>query len=159
MLASVGVQSVKLPPRSPNLNAHAERFVRSIKESCLNRIIFFGETSLRRAAHECVAHYHHERNQSGSWQPAHPPRTEPIRERRSNPAASAPWRDAELLLPFCSLNQGIEYSDLTGQVFATWRASTKVRRSNGDSLFVYLPQWANSGANVLALPQLWARHA
>jgi len=65
MLASVGVQSVKLPPRSPNLNAHAERFVRSIKESCLNRIIFFGETSLRRAVHEFVAHYHHERNHQG----------------------------------------------------------------------------------------------
>jgi putative transposase len=56
---------VKLPPQSPNLNAHAERFVRSIKESCLNRIIFFGETSLRRAVHQFVAHYHHERNHQG----------------------------------------------------------------------------------------------
>jgi putative transposase len=35
LLAAVGVKSVKLPPRSPNLNAYAERFVRSIKESCL----------------------------------------------------------------------------------------------------------------------------
>jgi putative transposase len=41
------VESVKLPPRSPNLNAYAERFVRSIKESCLERLILFGETSLR----------------------------------------------------------------------------------------------------------------
>lgn len=41
-LESVGVKSVKLPPRSPNLNPHAERFVRSIKESCLDRMIFFG---------------------------------------------------------------------------------------------------------------------
>jgi putative transposase len=49
MLADVGIQSVKLPPpRSPNLNAHAERFVRSIKESCLDRMIFFGEVSLRK---------------------------------------------------------------------------------------------------------------
>ena len=40
MLAEVGVKSVKLPPRSPNLNAYAERFVRSIKESCLERMIF-----------------------------------------------------------------------------------------------------------------------
>jgi len=39
MLADVGVKSVKLPPRSPNLNAHAERFVRTIKESCLERMI------------------------------------------------------------------------------------------------------------------------
>ncbi len=54
MLAEVGVQSVKLPPRSPNLNAHAERFVRSIKESYLERMIFFGESAL-----------HTERNHQG----------------------------------------------------------------------------------------------
>jgi putative transposase len=49
MITDAGVETVKLPPRSPNLNAHAEGFVRSIKESCLNRIIFFGEESLRTA--------------------------------------------------------------------------------------------------------------
>src|SRR5215469_2849815 len=49
IITETGVESVKLPARSPNLNAHAERFVRSIKESCLNRIIFFGEESLRKA--------------------------------------------------------------------------------------------------------------
>jgi putative transposase len=65
LLADVGVKSVKLPPRSPNLNAHAERFVRSIKESCLERMILFGEGSLRKAAHEFLAHYHHERNHQG----------------------------------------------------------------------------------------------
>src|SRR6266542_5466165 len=42
-LRDAGVESVKLPPRSPNLNAHAERWVRSIKESCLERLILFGE--------------------------------------------------------------------------------------------------------------------
>ena len=47
MLADVGVKSVKLPPRTPNLNAHAERFVRTIKESCLERRILLGEESLR----------------------------------------------------------------------------------------------------------------
>jgi transposase InsO family protein len=47
MIADAGVESVKLPPRSPNLNAYAERFVRSIKECCLDRMIFFGEQSLR----------------------------------------------------------------------------------------------------------------
>jgi hypothetical protein len=57
MLVEVGVKSVKLPPRSPNLNAHAERFVRSIKEDCLKRLILFGEGSLRKAIHEFVAHY------------------------------------------------------------------------------------------------------
>jgi putative transposase len=64
-LGTSGVQSVKLPPRSPNLNAHAERFVRTIKESCLERLILFGEGSLRKAIHEFVEHYHRERNHQG----------------------------------------------------------------------------------------------
>jgi putative transposase len=46
-------------------NAHAERFVRTIKESCLERMILFGEGSLRRAIQEFVMHYHHERNHQG----------------------------------------------------------------------------------------------
>lgn len=65
MLAETGVKSVKLPPRSPNLNAYAERFVRSIKESCLDRMIFFGESSLRKGIREFVLHYHGERNHQG----------------------------------------------------------------------------------------------
>jgi transposase InsO family protein len=64
-LETSGVQSVKLPPRSPNLNAHAERFVRTIKESCLERLILFGEGSLRKAIHEFVEHHHRERNHQG----------------------------------------------------------------------------------------------
>src|SRR5260370_25256502 len=60
-----GVQSVKLPPQSPNLNAYAERFVRTIKESCLERMILFGEGSLRKAIHEFIQHCHHERNHQG----------------------------------------------------------------------------------------------
>lgn len=65
MLAEQGIESVKLPPRSPNLNAHAERFVRTIKEDCLEQMILFGEDALRRAIHEFVAHYHFERNHQG----------------------------------------------------------------------------------------------
>lgn len=57
LLGSVGVSAVKLPPQSPNLNAYAERFVRSIKESCLDRMILFGESSLRSVAREFVNHY------------------------------------------------------------------------------------------------------
>src|SRR6516165_8157772 len=57
--------SVKLPPRSPNLNAYAERFVRTIKEDCLEQTIFFGEDSLRNAVREYIAHYHGERNHQG----------------------------------------------------------------------------------------------
>jgi transposase InsO family protein len=65
MLREAGIKSVKLPPRSPNLNAYAERFVRTIKESCLERMIFFGEASLRKAVREFVTHYHTERNHQG----------------------------------------------------------------------------------------------
>jgi putative transposase len=65
MVAEVGIESVKLPPRSPNLNAYAERFVRTIKESCLDRLMLFGESSLRKTLWEFVAHYHRERNHQG----------------------------------------------------------------------------------------------
>ena len=65
LLASVGVTSVKLPPQSPNLNAYAERFVRSIKESCLERLILFGEASLKKSIQDFILHYHHERNHQG----------------------------------------------------------------------------------------------
>ena len=64
-LKQSGVQSITLPPRSPNLNAYAERFVRSIKEDCLERVIFFGEDHLRRAVREYLAHYRIERNHRG----------------------------------------------------------------------------------------------
>jgi putative transposase len=60
-----GTKVIRLPPRSPNLNAYAERFVRSIKEECLNRMIFIGQASLRFAVHEYVAHYHRERSHQG----------------------------------------------------------------------------------------------
>ena len=64
-LKLVGIESVKLPARSPNLNAYAERFVRSIKQSCLERLILFGETSLRTAVQNFIVHYHSERNHQG----------------------------------------------------------------------------------------------
>jgi transposase InsO family protein len=60
--AAAGVQVVRLPPRSPNLNAYAERFVRTIKETCWDRLILVGEGSLRRAVDEFIEYYHHERN-------------------------------------------------------------------------------------------------
>ena len=64
-LRAGGVRPVRLPARSPNLNAYAERFVRTIKESCLERMVLIGEGSLRRSIREFVAHYHHERNHQG----------------------------------------------------------------------------------------------
>lgn len=65
LLQRAGVESVRLPPRSPNLNAYCERFNRSIKEECLDRIIPIGESHLRHAVHEFVDHYHRERNHQG----------------------------------------------------------------------------------------------
>jgi putative transposase len=65
LLGDTDVEVVRLPPRSPNLNAYAERFVGSIKHECLNRMIFFGERSLRKATLEYTAHYHAERNHQG----------------------------------------------------------------------------------------------
>jgi len=62
LLDDAGARAVRLPPRSPNLNAYVERFILSIKSECLDRLIFFGENSLRRAINEFVRHYHEERN-------------------------------------------------------------------------------------------------
>ena len=65
ILTSGGVHPIRLPPKSPNLNAYAERFVRSIKEECLNRVVPLGEAHLRLLVHEYIAHYHRERNHQG----------------------------------------------------------------------------------------------
>ncbi len=65
VLGSSGVRTVKLPARSPNLNAYAERFVRSIKSECLAQIIPLGERHLRSAVEEYTEHYHLERNHQG----------------------------------------------------------------------------------------------
>ncbi len=65
LLGETGIEVVRLPARSPNLNAYAERFVRSIKDECLNQMIFFSERSLRKATREFVAHYHVERIHQG----------------------------------------------------------------------------------------------
>ena len=82
MLRSGGVEPIRLPPRSPNLNAFPERWVRSIKHECLSKLILFGELSLRRAVTEFLTHYHFERNHQGkenlllfpapAWPPPHP---------------------------------------------------------------------------------------
>jgi len=59
------VKGLRLPPRSPNWNAFAERWVRSVKEECLSHLILFGERSLRRAPIQFQEHYHEERNHQG----------------------------------------------------------------------------------------------
>jgi transposase InsO family protein len=65
LLTDSGVEPVLLPPRSPNLNAHCERFVRSMKEEVLERMVMLGERALYHVIHEYLAHYHAERNHQG----------------------------------------------------------------------------------------------
>ena len=65
ILASGDVGAIRLPPKSPNLNAYAERFVRSIKEECLHRVVPLGEGPLRLIVHEYVEHDQRERNHQG----------------------------------------------------------------------------------------------
>jgi transposase InsO family protein len=64
-LGEAGIRVVLTPYRAPNANAYAERFLRSIKEECLDRVIPFGERHLRRTMAEYLEHYHRERNQQG----------------------------------------------------------------------------------------------
>ena len=83
-----GTEVIRLPPMSPNLNAYAERFVRSIKDECLGKMIFVRQASLRRAIGEYMAHYHEERNHQGLGnrlirpQPRRVPNAALIRRRR-----------------------------------------------------------------------------
>jgi putative transposase len=65
MLHASGVEPVVLPPRSPNLNAYCERFVRSIKDEALNQMIVIGEAVLHSVIQSYLAHDHHERNHQG----------------------------------------------------------------------------------------------
>ena len=84
IIESGQVQTMRLPAHSPNLNAYAERWVRSVKEECLSKLILFGEGSLRRALQNYLAHYHAERNHQGKGnvllfpQMTQSPREEPV---------------------------------------------------------------------------------
>jgi transposase InsO family protein len=65
VLRAAGIECLKLPARSPNLDAVAERFVLSIKSECLDKLVPLGERHLRVAISEFVEHYHLERNHQG----------------------------------------------------------------------------------------------
>ena len=65
-LEEAGIRLVQTPYQAPNANAYGERFVRSIKDECLSRVIPFGERHLRRTIAEYVEHYHWERNHQGT---------------------------------------------------------------------------------------------
>ena len=65
ILRSAGIEAIVLPPRSQNLNAHLERWNRSVKEECLSKLILFGEASLHHVLTNYAQHFHHERNHQG----------------------------------------------------------------------------------------------
>jgi transposase InsO family protein len=65
LLQGSGVEPIVLPPRSPNLNAHGERFVRSIKEEALDQMVIFGERGRHHVISQYLMHYHTERNHQG----------------------------------------------------------------------------------------------
>src|SRR5260370_28568145 len=65
VLATGGVKTIQLPAKSPNLNAFAERWIRSVKQECLSKVILFGEESVSRVLNEYSTHYHRERNHQG----------------------------------------------------------------------------------------------
>ena len=97
ILESAGVQPIRLPPKSPNLNADAERFVRSINEECLTRVVPLGEGHLRRLVYEYIEHDHRERHHQGLdnqlLQRPPPPR----RPGRRRSAAGTPRRITQFL--------------------------------------------------------------
>jgi transposase InsO family protein len=75
---AAGVTRVPLPPRSPNLNAYAERWVRSVKDEVLSQLILFRERALRHALKEYVTHYHQEHPHQGMGNVILMPATRPL---------------------------------------------------------------------------------
>ena len=75
---------IRIPPRSPSCSPHAERFVRSIKSECLDRMIFFGERSFRRSLAEYEAHFSRLRNHQGLANRLIDPENDPASQSRRN---------------------------------------------------------------------------
>ncbi|MGA2137345.1 MAG: integrase core domain-containing protein [Verrucomicrobiia bacterium] len=99
ILKAAGTAVIRLPPQSPNLNAFAERFVKTIKTECLEQFVLFGEESLRHVIREYLAHYHAERNHQGIKNVIpFPDRRLEAREGRIEKAEWLGWA-AELLPP------------------------------------------------------------
>jgi putative transposase len=65
-LRTSGVECVAIPANSPNCNAHAERFVKTIRNECLDHMVLFGESHMRHVVREYVAHYISERYHQGA---------------------------------------------------------------------------------------------
>jgi putative transposase len=88
VIESGNVKPIRLPARSPNLNSYAERWVRSVKEECLSKLILLGESSLRRALQQYMLHYHEERNHQG----------------KENEILFPVWKGKkDIMIPMCSI--------------------------------------------------------
>ena len=97
-LSNEDVVPVRLPPRSPNMNAHLERFFGSLKSECLDRLILFGEKAMRNAVNQYLDHYHAERPHQGL--------------------------DNELIVPFeepSAMNSNIESNERLGGLLRSYR--------------------------------------
>lgn len=64
-LAATGVETIRTPPATPNMNAYAERFVQTIKHECLNKMILTSQLQLEYVIGEFMEHYHRERPHMG----------------------------------------------------------------------------------------------
>jgi transposase InsO family protein len=104
LLAGIGVESVKLPPRSPNLNAYAERFVRTIKESCLDRLILFGEGPVAKGSFRVRGALPYGTSAPRPEQSTDSSRTRPRQKHRQDLAAPTLRRSVVLLLSCRSLS-------------------------------------------------------
>ena len=97
--------------RAPNANAYAERFVRSIKAECLDRVVPLGERHFRQLLREYVAHYHHERTHQGAGQ-SHPAVAPAEAARPAGAAETTTRGPAQFLLP-SGVMDSAEFSDTT----------------------------------------------
>src|SRR5262249_16166130 len=105
-LATANVKCLMLPRRSPNLNAFAERWVRSVRDECLGKLILLGESSLRRALTQFTEHYHSERNHQGKGNVLLFPRCRgvPPDMWAIDSMSRAPRRPSQVLLPKGRMN-------------------------------------------------------
>lgn len=106
-----GTEIIRLPPMSPNLNAYAERFVRS--DECLKRMIFIGQASLRRAIDEYMAHCHDARNHQGLENTLIRPKTAVCHKHSIRPTTATARRDAQLLPRRSGVRLQAELLDIT----------------------------------------------
>lgn len=144
-LASTGIELLRLPPSSPNLNAHAERFVRSIQEECLDRIIPLGERHLRRTVAEYLEHFHAERNHQGLGNAIPVPNSA-----SANPSGAAPSCAADDSVD-CCLTTIERLRNLAGCPLEHY----EVRRPRLRGVRPFLP-WPRRPGRTLQLQRLFA---